>query len=97
MAVQKQQGYKMLTSGDSEIDICSDSANPIKCGVAKLWVSHNHRGQGTAKALMDAVKRNFMYGYVLADSDIAMSAPTKPGIEFAKKYFNTPNFLVYLE
>ncbi|CAH1988645.1 unnamed protein product [Acanthoscelides obtectus] len=95
VAVPASQGYRMLTTGPDEGDFCSKTVCPIKCGISRIWVSSSHRRQGIGKALMDAVKANFIVGYPLDDGEIAMSSPTGMGKSFAVKYFGTPNFLVY--
>lgn len=85
----------MLTTKQNEADMCTEEKYPIKCGISRIWVSHNYRNQGIGSALIDSVKKNFMFGYILVNNDIAFSPPTEMGKHFAKKYFNTPNYLIY--
>lgn len=85
----------MLTTKAHETDLCSERSFPVKCGVARIWVSRNFRNQSIATALMNSLKKNFLMGYVLNNNDIALSSPTEMGKSFAKKYFNTPNFMIY--
>lgn len=78
------------------VDLCSEEVFPIKCGISRLWVSKEHRNQGIGTTLMDCVRKNFMYGYILNSDEIAMSSPTEMGKAFAGKYFKTPNYLIYI-
>lgn len=77
------------------IDVCSETSYPIKCGVSRIWVSRNYRKQGIGTKLINALKQNFIVGCVLTNKDIALSAPTEAGKEFAIKYFQTPFYLIY--
>ncbi|XP_018562394.1 N-acetyltransferase ESCO2 [Anoplophora glabripennis] len=95
VTVPKTEGHRMLTSKQNEADMCSEENYPIKCGISRIWVSHNYRKQGIGSALMNCVKKNFMFGYILDNNDIAFSPPTEQGKNFAKSYFKTPNYLIY--
>lgn len=95
VAEQTSKGYQMLTVEANEADMCSERCYPVKCGVAKIWVSQNFRKMGIATALMNALKKNFFFGYTLSNGDIAFSSPTEMGKAFAKKYFTTSNFMIY--
>lgn len=92
--VPREGGHRMLST-ISGVAMCSEESYPIKCGISHIWVAQNFRKQRIATALLDAVKRNFVYGYILADNDIAFTSPTEAGSAFAEKYFKTPNYLVY--
>ncbi|XP_030758605.1 N-acetyltransferase ESCO2 [Sitophilus oryzae] len=93
-AVPQEPGHKMLSTLNN-VTMCSEETYPIKCGISHIWVSINHRKQGIATALLNSVKRNFIYGRILNDEDIALTSPTEDGCAFAAKYFKTPNFLIY--
>lgn len=95
IATTKSEGYKLLSSIDSEVDVCSEQKYPIKCGVPRIWVSANHRKQGIATKMMDALRRNFIFGYMLDNFDIAFSSPTDDGKKFGRIYFGTNNFFIY--
>lgn len=85
----------MLTTKAHETDLCSERSFPVKCGVARIWVSQNFRKLGIATSLMNTLKMNFIFGNVLTNNEIAFSSPTDMGKIFAKKYFNTPNYMIY--
>ncbi|KAF5301137.1 hypothetical protein FQR65_LT08967 [Abscondita terminalis] len=94
VAEPKSTAYKLL-SGNIGIDLCSELSYPIKCGVNRIWVSQGHRKEGIGTSLLNCLRGNFMYGYILTKEDIALSSPTESGKAFAAKYFNTSNFLIY--
>ncbi|CAH1116456.1 unnamed protein product [Phaedon cochleariae] len=95
VAIAKSEGHQMLSTDDNEADLCSERKYPIRCGIPRVWVAHNHRRRGIATALMNSVKTNFIFGYALRNSEIALSPPTELGKLFAQKYFGTENFYVY--
>ncbi|XP_068896401.1 uncharacterized protein eco isoform X2 [Tenebrio molitor] len=95
VAEAKAVAHKLLTTHQDQVDLCSEEAYPIKCGVSRIWVAQNQRQKGVATALMDCLKRNFMFGYIMRNEDVAFSSPTEMGKIFGKSYFKTPNFLIY--
>ncbi|XP_015607165.1 N-acetyltransferase ESCO2 [Cephus cinctus] len=78
-----------------ELDCCSAETTPVKCGINVVWTAMSHRRQGIAKKLVDTVRANFHFGYVMSVDDIAFSMPTPSGKIFAEKYTKTQNFKVY--
>ncbi|KAI4469033.1 n-acetyltransferase eco [Holotrichia oblita] len=94
VAEPKTEAYKILSSFE-EIDVCSRETYPIKCGISRIWVSQNNRRNGIANALMECVRSNFCYGYILKREEIAMSSPSELGKLFARRYFQTDEFLIY--
>ncbi|KAL1502188.1 hypothetical protein ABEB36_007366 [Hypothenemus hampei] len=90
----KGDGHRMLNTL-SGIAMCSEESYPIKCGISYIWVEHQHRKQGVASSLLDAVKNNFIFGETLSNDEIGLSSPTEAGSAFAEKYFKTPNYMVY--
>lgn len=94
VAEPKSTAYKLLCD-DIGIDLCSEIGYPIKCGVSRIWVSQGHRKEGIGTALLNCLRGNFIYGYILTKEDIAFSSPTEAGKAFAAKYFNNSNFLIY--
>jgi N-acetyltransferase len=95
VAEAKAVAHKLLTTHQDQVDLCSEDTYPIKCGVSRIWVAQNQRQKGVATALMDCLKRNFMFGYIMRNEDVAFSSPTEMGKIFGKSYFKTPNFLIY--
>ncbi|XP_066143525.1 N-acetyltransferase ESCO1 [Euwallacea fornicatus] len=89
----KERGHRMLSTL-SGVAMCSEESYPIKCVVSYIWVAPKFRKQGVASALLDAVKKNFLFGEVLTNDDLALTSPTEQGSAFAEKYFKTPNYLI---
>lgn len=94
IAEPKTEAYKILSSFE-DIDVCSRETFPIKCGISRIWVSQNSRRNGIASALMDCVRSNFCYGYILKREEMALSSPSELGKLFARKYFQTDKFFIY--
>ncbi|XP_076299665.1 establishment of cohesion [Lasioglossum baleicum] len=78
-----------------ELDCCTAESTPAKCGINVLWTEINHRKQGIASKLVDILRSQFYYGYIMSLDDIAFSIPTQSGKIFAEKYTKTRNFKVY--
>ncbi|XP_063218363.1 N-acetyltransferase eco isoform X2 [Bacillus rossius redtenbacheri] len=78
------------------LDTCSRETHPVRCGVSRLWVVASRRRRGVASRLVDCMRANFMYDYILGVEDFAFSVPTVSGKEFGMKYTNKQNFLVYV-
>ncbi|CAL7939652.1 unnamed protein product [Xylocopa violacea] len=78
-----------------ELDCCTVESSPAKCGINVIWTDLNHRRQGIATKLLDILRAQFYFGYVMSLDDIAFSVPTPSGKIFAEKYTKTRNFKVY--
>ncbi|XP_065171493.1 N-acetyltransferase ESCO2-like [Atheta coriaria] len=94
-AEMKQTAYKRLPT-DLDIDLCSEEAFQVRCGISRVWVAPHHRRAGIATQLMDTLRRNFLHGYFLQNNEIAISSPSDLGQKFASKYFQTDSFLIYM-
>ncbi|RZC32505.1 N-acetyltransferase ESCO2, partial [Asbolus verrucosus] len=94
-AEAKASAHRLLTTHQDQVDLCSEEAYPVKCGVSRIWVSQSYRKKGIATSLMNSLKRNFMFGCILKNDEIAFSSPTEMGKIFGRSYFKTPNFLIY--
>ncbi|KAJ8676694.1 hypothetical protein QAD02_012481 [Eretmocerus hayati] len=78
-----------------ELNCCTSETTPVKCGVNVVWTAMSHRRQGIATKLVDVLRANYYYGYIMSVNDIAFSTPTPSGKQFAEKYTKTRNFKVY--
>ncbi|KOX80378.1 N-acetyltransferase ESCO1 [Melipona quadrifasciata] len=78
-----------------ELDCCTAENSPAKCGINVVWTDLNHRRQGIATKLIDILRAQFYFGYIMSIDDIAFSVPTPSGKIFAEKYTKTRNFKVY--
>ncbi|KAF7994555.1 hypothetical protein HCN44_004027 [Aphidius gifuensis] len=79
----------------ADLNCCSTESTPAKCGVNVIWTAMSHRRQHIATKLLDILRTNYFYGYILSLDDIAFSMPTPTGRQFAAKYFGSLNFKVY--
>ncbi|CAD1476447.1 unnamed protein product, partial [Heterotrigona itama] len=75
-----------------ELDCCAAENSPAKCGINVVWTDLNHRRQGIATKLIDILRTQFYFGYIMSIDDIAFSVPTPSGKIFAEKYTKTRNF-----
>ncbi|XP_015516868.2 N-acetyltransferase ESCO1 [Neodiprion lecontei] len=87
-------GYRLIPDLQN-IDCCSLQSSSIKCGIKVVWTAASYRKQGIATKLVDVLRANFYFGYVLSMDDIAFSIPTPGGKAFAEKYTSTKCFKVY--
>ncbi|XP_046739461.1 uncharacterized protein LOC124407398 [Diprion similis] len=87
-------GYRVIPDLPN-IDCCSLQSSAVKCGVKVVWTAASYQKQGIATKLVDVLRANFYFGYVLSMDDIAFSIPTPGGKAFAEKYTNTKCFKVY--
>nr|XP_033339115.1 N-acetyltransferase ESCO1 [Megalopta genalis]XP_033339116.1 N-acetyltransferase ESCO1 [Megalopta genalis] len=78
-----------------ELNCCTAESTPAKCGINVVWTDMKHRRQGIASKMVDILRSQFYYGYIMSLDDIAFSIPTPSGKIFAEKYTKTRNFKVY--
>lgn len=64
-------------------------------GVKLMWTSAAHRRQRVAQRLLDAARKNMVYGTVVSMESIAFSQPTENGLAFAQAYCKTERILAY--
>ncbi|KAK2155032.1 hypothetical protein LSH36_251g06001 [Paralvinella palmiformis] len=97
------KGYRVISDGQtgdgqsatSKPWCCSTNAEPVKCGISRIWVLASERGQKIGSKLIDCVRYHFILGYPLKKADLAFSDPTPDGRSFATRYMGTSSFLVY--
>nr|CAD7265992.1 unnamed protein product [Timema shepardi] len=87
------EAHRLLSS--TGLDTCSEEVYPVKCGISRIWTLINCRRRGIATRLVNCMRGNFIYGYILSSGEFAFSVPTVSGKGFASKYMGTPHFLVY--
>ncbi|KAM6964898.1 N-acetyltransferase ESCO2 [Aplochiton taeniatus] len=103
-----RQGFRVLAQPERAKDMtredfmdhhrawcCNTTPEPALCGVSRIWVFSMARRKAIATRLMDTVRNTFVYGSSLSKQEVAFSDPTPDGKQFATKYFQTPEFLVY--
>ena len=85
----------LLDSGSEKMYYCSDVANPVRCGISRIWVLSDYRRMKIASYLVDCMRSSFIEYYYLKTNEFAFSDPTLSGINFATKYMQSCEFLVY--
>lgn len=84
-------------SKSSSISVGPD-AKPAILGISRIWTSVSHRRKGVAAALLDAARRNFIYGVQISKDMIAFSQPTESGGLLAQNWFEgAQRWHVYVE
>ncbi|KAL8695381.1 MAG: hypothetical protein Q9218_000140 [Villophora microphyllina] len=67
----------------------SKGIDVVLLGIARVWTSKSHRGQGIAKDLLEAARGNFFYGLEVRKNLVAFSQPTESGGKLAEKWFGS--------
>ncbi|CAG0916395.1 unnamed protein product [Notodromas monacha] len=77
---------------------CSEEELPAVCGVSRMWTVPNRRRKGIASSLLDCSRKTFgatVGQRTLTTKEIAFTDPTPDGLNFAMKYCDSKEFLVY--
>ena len=80
---------------NNKVYCCSETPEPVMCGISRIWVLSDFRRARVATSLVDCLRSNFYQNHYLADHQFAFSDPTMDGIKFASRYMKTQEFLVY--
>ena len=56
-------------------------------GIARIWTSKSHRGEGIAKDLLETARVNFFYGMEVPKELVAFSQPTESGGRLAESWY----------
>lgn len=56
-------------------------------GIARIWTSKSHRGQGIAAGLLETARGNYFYGMEVPKELVAFSQPTESGGKLAEQWF----------
>lgn len=90
------KAHKMLhIEGTDDVGLCSEEEYPVKCVISRIWVDNHFRRCNIASSLLDSIRSNFSFGYILKCSDIAFSSPTEDGRRFIEAYTKTKEYFVY--
>ena len=87
----------LIDASNAETVVASsnDEEPKVSGGVRLVWVHWNYRRKGVATALLDALRRNLVYGYTIPKVEIAFSSPTTSGRALAARYLGESEFLFY--
>lgn len=77
--------------------LASTDDEPATVGIARIWTHPNYRRQRIATRLLDTLLAHFQPDQAPVSREVlAFSDPTLLGNNFAKKYFHTEHFLIYM-
>jgi ribosomal protein S18 acetylase RimI-like enzyme len=71
------------------------ATQPAQLGVKLVWVAPEYRRRGVARDLLDAARKDLIFGSVVALDAIAFSQPTEEGFAFAQGYCGNERVRVY--
>lgn len=99
LAESIEQGFQILSNKDSEVTgkvyCCSETPQPVMCGISRVWVLADYRRNKVASSMVDCMRSSFFQNHYLKQAEFAFSDPTLNGIEFAANYMKNRQFLVY--
>jgi len=99
LAENIESGFMILPNKDSDVSgkvyCCSETPQPVMCGISRVWVLADYRRCKVASSLVDCMRSSFFQNHYLKHNEFAFSDPTLNGIEFAASYMKSAQFLVY--
>ncbi|KAL3661956.1 hypothetical protein V7S43_013247 [Phytophthora oleae] len=90
----------VTTSGESSLALdgsvtASTDAKPALVGICQLWVHPSFRRKRIATRMVDVVREKSIYGMHVAKNQVAFAQPARNGLQFAHKYMDTCEVLIY--
>ncbi|GMF50082.1 unnamed protein product [Phytophthora fragariaefolia] len=73
----------------------SSVAQPAVVGICQLWVHPSSRRKRIATRMIDIVREKSIYGMHVAKNLVAFAQPTRNGLQFAQKYMDPCEVLIY--
>lgn len=96
VAAERIVAANRLISDQSTL-MASTEDEPAEIGVARVWTHPNYRRQRIATRMLDILLVQFQPDKAaVAREALAFSDPTLLGNNFAKNYFGTEHFLIYM-
>ncbi|XP_023335372.1 N-acetyltransferase ESCO2 [Eurytemora carolleeae] len=97
LAESVENGFRVITpkQESGKVYMCSETPNPVKCGISRIWVLAEFRRKGIASKLVESMRASFLLGHHLTQDEFAFSDPTINGMDFAISYMRRVDFLVY--
>ncbi|XP_077547132.1 establishment of cohesion [Haemaphysalis longicornis] len=93
-----KQGYRVIPDDSGRLTnsyCCESNPVPAICGVSRIWTAPYYRRKKVASRLLDRMRMNFSFGFVIGLGQIAFSDPTLVGRELAASYTKNDRFLVF--
>ncbi|KAI9984605.1 hypothetical protein PInf_005965 [Phytophthora infestans] len=91
-----------LVTKDDENSVASEGAvtasidsRSAVVGICQLWVHPSFRRKNIATRMVDVVREKSIYGMHVAKDQIAFAQPTRNGLQFAQKYMEPAEVLIY--
>jgi N-acetyltransferase len=73
----------------------SASSKAAVVGICQLWVHPSFRRKSVATRMVDVVREKSIYGMHVAKNLVAFAQPTRNGLQFAQKYMEPCDVLIY--
>ncbi|KAE9019437.1 hypothetical protein PR001_g13878 [Phytophthora rubi] len=88
------------TNSDEESSVggavtASVTPQPAVVGICQLWVHPSVRRKSIATRMVDVVREKSIYGMRVAKNLVAFAQPTRNGLQFAQKYMEPCEVLIY--
>jgi len=94
--VTLSEGTLAPTPVQSDKCILSKEPQSALIGISRIWVHHQYRRQGIATTLLNTIRLHFIYGVSVKKELLAVTQPSTEGQLFARRYFGSVEFLVYI-
>ncbi|KAL7688527.1 putative acyl-CoA N-acyltransferase, N-acetyltransferase ESCO, zinc-finger [Plasmopara halstedii] len=86
---------KAIALADDSALTASTILKPAVVGVCQLWVHPLFRRQSIASRMVDVAREKSVYGMHVSKNLVAFAQPTRNGLQFAQKYMESCDVLVY--
>eukprot|EP00644_Phytophthora_capsici_P013076 jgi/Phyca11/540829/estExt2_Genewise1Plus.C_PHYCAscaffold_50655 len=98
--LDKDSSSLVATTNESSMALggvvaASTDAKPALVGICQLWVHPSFRRKRIATRMVDVVREKSIYGMHVAKNQVAFAQPTRNGLQFAYKYMDTCEVLIY--
>lgn len=80
---------------NDEQSVACEVTQKVLLGVQMIWVLDGHRRRGIGSKLLNAARRNVVYGLVIPRELVAFTPTTTDGSNFARHYVAPHHVLVY--
>ncbi|KAG7390264.1 N-acetyltransferase O1 (Establishment of cohesion protein 1) [Phytophthora pseudosyringae] len=94
LVVDTNSGGESSVAADGAVTASADS-KPAVVGICQLWVHPSFRRKSVATRMVDVVREKSIYGMHVAKNLVAFAQPTRNGLQFAIKYMEPNEVLIY--
>lgn len=89
-----EQAYKTIKISESLEQVLQEKQQSV-LGFSRIWTHASCRRQGIASSLLNAARRNAVYGLQVSLDQIAFSQPSQSGMALISKYVGPKSICVY--